>query len=220
MRRSWASSRCPGPIDPNRSGQCSFDEVAARLGAALIETRDVNAPETSNAIREARARADLRRRLVAARSRPVHRARERGRLRDAPDAAAAPPRARADPVGDPHRAGANGRDALRDRRRVGGLGLDRRAGHAGYRAGRDRDDALRAHRGRARRADTRAAAAAPRAAPLRVSPRIRAARARGPGALLRTGSSTGRRGRRTSTTGCARRHARIRAPSRSSGTRR
>ena len=33
----------PGPIDPNRSGQCSFDEVAARLGAELIETRDVNA---------------------------------------------------------------------------------------------------------------------------------------------------------------------------------
>ncbi len=25
----------PGPIDPNRSGQCSFDEVAERLGAAL-----------------------------------------------------------------------------------------------------------------------------------------------------------------------------------------
>ena len=23
----------PGPVDPNRSGQCSFDEVAARLGA-------------------------------------------------------------------------------------------------------------------------------------------------------------------------------------------
>ena len=36
----------PGPIDPNRSGQCSFDEVAARLGAALIETRDVNVLET------------------------------------------------------------------------------------------------------------------------------------------------------------------------------
>ena len=25
----------PGPIDPNRSGQCSFDEVAGRLGAVL-----------------------------------------------------------------------------------------------------------------------------------------------------------------------------------------
>ena len=42
-RRSSASSRFPGPIDPNRSGQCAFDEVAARLGAALIETLDVNA---------------------------------------------------------------------------------------------------------------------------------------------------------------------------------
>jgi len=42
----------PGPIDPNRSGQCSFDEVASSLGAALIETRDVNALETVNAVRK------------------------------------------------------------------------------------------------------------------------------------------------------------------------
>jgi methionyl-tRNA formyltransferase len=42
----------PGPIDPNRSGQCSFDEVASRLGAALVETRDINALETLNAIRK------------------------------------------------------------------------------------------------------------------------------------------------------------------------
>ncbi len=42
----------PGPIDPNRSGQCSFDDVVARLDAALIETRDVNSPETLNAIRK------------------------------------------------------------------------------------------------------------------------------------------------------------------------
>jgi methionyl-tRNA formyltransferase len=42
----------PGPIDPNRSGQCSFDEVAARLGAALVETRDINAGETLNVIRK------------------------------------------------------------------------------------------------------------------------------------------------------------------------
>jgi methionyl-tRNA formyltransferase len=42
----------PGPIDPNRSGQCSFDDLAARLDAALIETRDVNALETVNAIRK------------------------------------------------------------------------------------------------------------------------------------------------------------------------
>jgi methionyl-tRNA formyltransferase len=42
----------PGPIGPNRSGQCSFDDVAARLDAALIETRDVNSLETLNAIRK------------------------------------------------------------------------------------------------------------------------------------------------------------------------
>ncbi len=42
----------PGPIDPNRSGQCAFDDVAVRLDAALIETRDVNALETLNAIRK------------------------------------------------------------------------------------------------------------------------------------------------------------------------
>ena len=42
----------PGPIDSRRSGQCSFDEVAARLGASLIETRDINSLETLNSIRE------------------------------------------------------------------------------------------------------------------------------------------------------------------------
>ncbi len=42
----------PGPVDPNRSGQCSFDETAARLGARLVEAADVNAPETVEAIGE------------------------------------------------------------------------------------------------------------------------------------------------------------------------
>jgi len=41
----------PGPVDPDRAGQCSFDEVAARLGAELVETRDVNAEETVDAVR-------------------------------------------------------------------------------------------------------------------------------------------------------------------------
>jgi methionyl-tRNA formyltransferase len=41
----------PGPIDPSRSGQCAFDDVAERLGAALIETRDVNSSSTLDAIR-------------------------------------------------------------------------------------------------------------------------------------------------------------------------
>jgi methionyl-tRNA formyltransferase len=36
----------PGPIDPNRSGQCAFDEVASRLGADLHETHDINSEET------------------------------------------------------------------------------------------------------------------------------------------------------------------------------
>jgi len=43
----------PGPIVPDRSGQCSFDEIAERLGARLIETADVNSPETVAAVREA-----------------------------------------------------------------------------------------------------------------------------------------------------------------------
>jgi methionyl-tRNA formyltransferase len=41
----------PGPIDPSRSGQCAFDEVAARLGAELHETRDVNSDETASFVR-------------------------------------------------------------------------------------------------------------------------------------------------------------------------
>ena len=43
----------PGPIDPNRSGQRSFDGIANELGARLIETADVNAPDTIAEIREA-----------------------------------------------------------------------------------------------------------------------------------------------------------------------
>src|SRR5262245_62084944 len=40
----------PGPVDPNRSGQCAFDDVAARLGARLVESPDVNAAETVAAV--------------------------------------------------------------------------------------------------------------------------------------------------------------------------
>ena len=43
----------PGPIDPDLSGQCSFEEIAAELGARVIETADVNSPETIAAVREA-----------------------------------------------------------------------------------------------------------------------------------------------------------------------
>jgi methionyl-tRNA formyltransferase len=41
----------PGPVDPERSGQCAFHDIAARLDAALIEARDVNDLDTLNAIR-------------------------------------------------------------------------------------------------------------------------------------------------------------------------
>lgn len=41
----------PGPIDPNRSGQCSFDEIAARHGAQLVETTDVSSEATVEAVR-------------------------------------------------------------------------------------------------------------------------------------------------------------------------
>jgi methionyl-tRNA formyltransferase len=37
----------PGPIDPDRSGQCSFDDV----GAPVVASADVNAPETIEAVR-------------------------------------------------------------------------------------------------------------------------------------------------------------------------
>lgn len=40
----------PGPIDPNRSGQCAFDDVAERFGASLVKAADVNAPETIAAV--------------------------------------------------------------------------------------------------------------------------------------------------------------------------
>lgn len=42
----------PGPVDPDRAGQCAFDAVATELEAALIQTRDVNAPETVDRLRE------------------------------------------------------------------------------------------------------------------------------------------------------------------------
>ncbi|MBA2358278.1 MAG: methionyl-tRNA formyltransferase [Actinobacteria bacterium] len=44
----------PGPLDPNRAGQCSFAAVAGRHGARLIETGDVNDPAAIAALREER----------------------------------------------------------------------------------------------------------------------------------------------------------------------
>jgi methionyl-tRNA formyltransferase len=41
----------PGPIDQDRSGQCSFDDVASRLGAELVETSDVNSEGTLDVVR-------------------------------------------------------------------------------------------------------------------------------------------------------------------------
>jgi methionyl-tRNA formyltransferase len=40
----------PGPVDPLRSGQCMFDQVATEVGAQLIETGSVNAPEMVSAV--------------------------------------------------------------------------------------------------------------------------------------------------------------------------
>ncbi len=40
----------PGPVVADRSGQCSFEEPAERLGARLIEAADINAPETVSAV--------------------------------------------------------------------------------------------------------------------------------------------------------------------------
>jgi methionyl-tRNA formyltransferase len=42
----------PGPIDPRRSGQARFDDLAVGFGATLVETTDVNADETVAALRE------------------------------------------------------------------------------------------------------------------------------------------------------------------------
>ena len=41
----------PGPVDPNRSGQCSFEDVAERLAAPLVESADINADATVDAVR-------------------------------------------------------------------------------------------------------------------------------------------------------------------------
>jgi len=41
----------PGPVAPDRSGQCAFDEVASRLDARLVTTRDVNSGDTLEAVR-------------------------------------------------------------------------------------------------------------------------------------------------------------------------
>jgi methionyl-tRNA formyltransferase len=40
----------PGPVRPELSGMCAFDEVAARLGAPLLETADVNDAATVEAV--------------------------------------------------------------------------------------------------------------------------------------------------------------------------
>ncbi len=42
----------PGPLDPERAGQCSFSEISEKLGARLVESSDVNAPETLAAVSE------------------------------------------------------------------------------------------------------------------------------------------------------------------------
>jgi methionyl-tRNA formyltransferase len=42
----------PGPVDPNRSGQCRFDDLAEELGAELIESAEINSPDTVASVRD------------------------------------------------------------------------------------------------------------------------------------------------------------------------
>jgi methionyl-tRNA formyltransferase len=42
----------PAPIDPERAGQCSFDDMAVALGADLVHTEDINAEQTLNLLRK------------------------------------------------------------------------------------------------------------------------------------------------------------------------
>ncbi len=120
----------PGPIDPNRSGQCAFAEVAARHGANAGRDRRRQFARDARGSRRARPRPDLRRRLVADRSRAVSRTRARRRVRNASDPAASSPRQGSDSVGHPLRAGANGSHALRDRGRNRRLRRHRRPGRS------------------------------------------------------------------------------------------
>ena len=178
----------PGPIDPNRSGQCSFDEVAARLGAVLHETRDVNSEETLTPFATLEPELDLRRRLVAARPRPVHRSSRSEGVFGMHPTLLPRHRGRA-PIPWAILTGLARTgvtlfeivDATADSGSIVGPG--RRATSPG----RDRDDALRAHRRCARRADPRARPAAPRTAPHRGSRRMPPVRAPGPSALRADG---------------------------------
>ena len=91
VRRSSVWSRFPGRS--TRAARASARSTRLPRAWALRSTR----PSTSTLERRwtstpARSRADLRRRLVAARAGPVHRARPRGRLRHAPDAPPTPSR--------------------------------------------------------------------------------------------------------------------------------
>ena len=54
-----------GPVDPNRSGQCSFGEVAVQLGAEHRRNRRRQLREDDRGGPRARSRADFRRRLSA-----------------------------------------------------------------------------------------------------------------------------------------------------------
>jgi methionyl-tRNA formyltransferase len=47
----------PGPVDPTRSGQVSFDETAERYGARLVESSDANSEQVLRALREATTEA-------------------------------------------------------------------------------------------------------------------------------------------------------------------
>jgi hypothetical protein len=183
----------PGPIDPNRSGQCAFDDIASRLDAALIETRDINSLETLNAIRKLEPELVF----VVGWSQLVHDpfvalARE-GVFGMHPDSAAAPPRSRADPVGDPDGSRTNRCDAVRDRRFDRRLGCDRRPGRRRHRARRDSHLSLRPAGGCTRparaRSDSTVAGAVRAARPPGPDPRQLVAEARSYGRHHRLGDA-------------------------------
>ena len=140
-RRSSAWSRCQA-LDPNRSGQCAFDEVAARLGADV--RRDARHQRSRDPRRGRRARTEpifvvgwsqlVRDPFIATASRAVYGMHPTLLPRH---------RGRHDSLGDPQRPCPHGGDPLRDHRSYGRFRPHRRSAGGADRARRDRDDAVR-----------------------------------------------------------------------------
>ena len=208
----------PGPIDPHPSGQCSFDEVAARRDAVLHETRastrtrrsprsgsssrswfSSSAGRSSRGIRSSSSRARVSSECIRRCFHAIEGAR-RFPGRSSP--------------GSTHR-----RDVVRDRRRHGGFGGDRGTARGRDLTGRNGYDALRAHCRSARRAVRELVPQLIARTASRI-PQDPSRASSWPKRSPRDESSIGRPARRTCTTGCARRRVPIPAHSRSLETRR